>query len=125
MAASPSGCAEWTTAHLVNDNPGKTLSDVDRKDLLLLPELQEAFEPPVKSLDLTSPYFVPGDAVTAALSALAKRGARVRVLTNSLASTDVKSVQAGYVKHRDDLLRAGVQLFELKPDAGSIERRAG
>jgi len=47
------------------------------------------------------------------------------VLTNSLASTDVKSVQAGYVKHRDDLLRAGVQLFELKPDAGTIERRAG
>ena len=116
---------EWTTAHLVNDDPAKTLSDVDRKELLLLPKLQEAFGQPVKSLDLISPYFVPGDAGTAALSALAKRGVRVRLLTNSLASTDVKSVQAGYLKHRDDLLRAGVQLFELKPDAGTIERRAG
>jgi putative cardiolipin synthase len=44
----------------------------------------------VKSLDLISPYFVPGEAGTEALSALAKRGVRVRVLTNSLASTDVK-----------------------------------
>ena len=49
----------------------------------------------------------------------------MRVLTNSLASTDVKSVQSGYVKHREALLRAGVQLFELKPDAATIERRAG
>jgi putative cardiolipin synthase len=68
---------------------------------------------------------VPGEAGTEALSALVKRGVRVRVLTNSLASTDVKSVQSGYVKHRETLLRAGVQLLELKPDAGSIERRAG
>jgi putative cardiolipin synthase len=115
---------EWTTAHLVNDDPAKTLSTVDQKELLLLPKLQAAFGQPVKSLDLISPYFVPGEAGTEALSALAKRGVRVRVLTNSLASTDVKSVQSGYVKHREALLRAGVQLLELKPDAGSIERRA-
>ena len=116
---------EWTTAHLVNDDPAKTLSAEDTKELLLLPKLVEAFGRPVKSLDLISPYFVPGKAGTEALSALVKRGVQVRVLTNSLASTDVKSVQSGYVKYRDTLLRAGVQLFELKPDASSIERRAG
>ncbi len=117
--------AEWTTAHLVHDLPAKTLSYEDREELLLLPRLHEAFGRPVKSLDLISPYFVPGEAGTDALSALARSGVRVRVLTNSLASTDVKSVQAGYIKHRHALLRAGVQLFELKPDASSIERRAG
>ena len=111
---------EWTTARLVNDDPAKTLSAVDATELQLVPKLQEAFGQPVKSLDLISPYFVPGDTGTEALSALVKRGVRVRVLTNSLASTDVKSVQAGYVKYRDALLRAGVQLFELKPDARSI-----
>jgi putative cardiolipin synthase len=116
---------EWTTAHLVNDDPAKTLSSVDKRELLLLPKLEEAFGQPVKSLDLVSPYFVPGEAGTAALTALAKRGVRVRVLTNSLASTDVKSVHAGYIKHRKELLRAGVQLVELKPDASTIERRAG
>jgi putative cardiolipin synthase len=116
---------EWTTANLVYDDPAKTLSRQDVSELLLLPKLQAAFGQPVKSLDLISPYFVPGEAGTKALSALAKQGVRVRVLTNSLASTDVKSVHAGYVKYRKALLRAGVQLFELKPDAGAIERRAG
>lgn len=115
---------EWTTARLVHDDPAKTLSTVNRHELLLLPKLEEAFGKPVKSLDLISPYFVPGKAGVEALSALARRGVQVRVLTNSLASTDVKSVQSGYVKYRDELLRAGVRLFELKPDASSIEGRA-
>ena len=117
--------AEWTTAQLVNDDPAKTLNTEDTKALLLLPKLQAAFGQPMTSLDLISPYFVPGKAGTEALSALVKRGVRVRVLTNSLASTDVKSVQSGYLKYRDALLRAGVELLELKPDARSIERRAG
>jgi len=116
---------EWTAARLVNDDPAKTLSSTDNKELLLLPRLEEAFGKPVKSLDLISPYFVPGEAGTETLSALVKRGVRVRVLTNSLASTDVKSVHSGYIKHRKALLRAGVELFELKPNAATIERRAG
>jgi putative cardiolipin synthase len=41
----------------------------------------------------------------------------VRILTNSLAASDEKSVHSGYAKRREDLLRAGVQLFELKPTA--------
>ena len=117
--------AEWTTARLVNDDPAKTLSSEDNSKLLLLPKLEAAFGPAVKSLDLVSPYFVPGDQGTEVLSALARRGVRVRVLTNSLASTDVKSVHSGYIKHRLALLRAGVQLFELKPEAATIVRRAG
>jgi putative cardiolipin synthase len=116
---------EWTTANVVHDDPAKTLSSQDVSELLLLPKLQAAFGQPVKSLDLISPYFVPGKAGTEALSALAKRGVRVRVLTNSLASTDEKSVHSGYLKHRKALLRAGVQLLELKPDASAIKRRAG
>jgi putative cardiolipin synthase len=41
----------------------------------------------------------------------------VRILTNSLAATDVSAVHAGYAKRRKDLLHAGVQLLELKPSA--------
>src|SRR5262249_35596848 len=37
------------------------------------------------------------------------------VLTNSLAATDVSPVYAGYAKYRAPLLRAGIQLYELKP----------
>jgi putative cardiolipin synthase len=113
---------EWTTAQLVYDDPAKTLDTTARTDVLLFPELVRTLGRPKKALDLVSPYFVPGAEGTAALEALAKTGVKVRVLTNSLAASDVKSVHAGYAKRRLDLLRAGVQLYELKPTAVNESR---
>ena len=49
---------------------------------------------------------------------------RVRVLTNSLAATDVSPVHAGYAKYREALLRAGVRLYELKPAASNEPKRS-
>ena len=106
---------EWTEARLLYDDPAKTLDRAERNDLLLFPELVRVLGRPETSLDLVSPYFVPGEEGTAALAALARRGVQVRVLTNSLAASDVGAVHAGYAKRRDALLRAGVRLFELKP----------
>jgi putative cardiolipin synthase len=57
------------------------------------------------------------------LVAMAARGVKVRVLTNSLAATDVAPVHAGYAKYREPLLRGGVHIWELKPTADA-ERRA-
>jgi phosphatidylserine/phosphatidylglycerophosphate/cardiolipin synthase-like enzyme len=108
---------EWATAELVRDDPSKTLDVTERKDVLLLSTLLPALGRPATSFDLVSPYFVPGDDGTAALVQLARRGVAVRVLTNSLAATDVAPVHAGYAKRRCDLLRAGVKLYELKPSA--------
>ena len=108
---------EWTTARLVHDDPAKTLDTSGRTDVLLFPELMRTIGPPVQMLDLVSPYFVPGDGGTAALVAAAGRGVKVRILTNSLASSDVSAVHAGYAKRRVDLLRAGVRHYELKPTA--------
>ena len=51
------------------------------------------------------------------LSELAGRGVRVRVLTNSLAATDVVAVHAGYAKYREGLLAGGVELYEYRSDA--------
>ena len=108
---------EWATARLVYDDPAKTLDTSARKDYLLFPALVQAMGKPEKTLDLVSPYFVPGEEGTAAMVALARSGVKVRVLTNSLAASDVSAVHAGYAKRRHDLLRGGVQLFELKPTA--------
>ncbi len=109
---------EWARAQLVHDDPAKTLDTARRIDVLLFPDLVRAIGRPQRSLDLVSPYFVPGEEGTAALAALAGRGVTVRILTNSLAASDVSAVHAGYAKRREALLRAGVQLYELKPTAG-------
>ena len=62
------------TARLVHDDPAKTLDTTARTDVLLFPELVRTIGRPERTLDLVSPYFVPGDEGTAALVALARQG---------------------------------------------------
>jgi len=109
---------EWTRARLVCDDPAKTLDTGHRGDLLLLPKMLQLVGRPERTMDLVSPYFVPMEDGTAVFQDLARSGVRVRVLTNSLAATDVTAVHAGYAKRRTALLEAGVQLFELKRAPG-------
>ena len=106
---------EWTDVRLVSDDPAKGLGTA-ANDVLLPERLAGILGAPEKELLLVSPYFVPTQSGTDALTALAQRGVSVRVLTNSLAATDVPAVHAGYVKYRHPLLRSGVQLYEMKPD---------
>ena len=90
--------------------------DEDRSKNLrpqLLPELGGLRD----QLVLISPYFVPGDAGVETLRRLRERGIRVRVLTNSLASTDEIAVYAGYAKYQRALLEAGIELYEFSPAA--------
>jgi len=113
---------EWTHAQAVYDDPAKTLDTTDRTDVLLFPELVRTIGRPEKTFDLVSPYFVPGEGGAAALVARASEGVKVRILTNSLASTHASVVHAGYAKRREDLLRAGVQLYEIKTTAAREAR---
>ena len=113
-----SAAIEWANTRLVYDAPEKVLNPPERVDLQMLPKLEAALGQPLRALDLVSPYFVPGEAGALALQTLAQRGVRVRVLTNSLAATDVSAVHAGYAKWRQGLLQAGVTLLELKPSSG-------
>jgi len=112
---------EWAATEVVYDDPAKTLDTEGRKDVLLFPELVRKMGRPDKQLDIVSPYFVPGDGGTELLAALAKRGVTVRILTNSLAASDEKSVHSGYAKRRSELLQAGVRLYEIKPTATKEE----
>ena len=47
---------------------------------------------------------------------------RVRILTNSLASTDNLDAFSGYQRERDALLAIGVDIYEFKPDAAERRR---
>ena len=108
---------EWVPARLVSDPPEKVQHPPERKDLHMLPLLTAALGQPERELLLVSPYFVPGAEGTQALLALARRGVRIRILTNSLAATDVGPVYAGYARYRRELLLGGVRLFELAPSS--------
>jgi cardiolipin synthase C len=70
-------------------------------------------------LIIVSPYFVPQRQGVDFLTALVRKGVRVVIVTNSLASTNHSSVHAVYARYRKPLLRQGVELFELRPRISS------
>ncbi len=106
---------EWTGMALVSDDPAKGLGRAAQKDHLF-PQLMALLARPARSVDLVSAYFIPGRRFSKRLERLAKEGVRIRILTNSQAATDVLVVHSAYVRYRPRLLRAGVGLYELRPD---------
>ena len=69
------------------------------------------------SIDIQSPYLI-----TSALSQnlfrdAVQRGVKIRILTNSLASTDNLEAFSSYQTDRKTLLKTGVEIYEFKPDA--------
>ena len=113
----------WGDAEVVYDQPEKLLHGFSENQYHLSPMLIPYWKAVKKELIIFSPYFVPGKSGTAFLTQLAQRGVRVRILTNSLASNDVGLVHAGYMKYRKDLLRGGVELYELNKKLSRKERK--
>ena len=111
---------DWSCVELLYDPPGKTMGEAEKADLLL-PDLKRAVGDPQRELDIVSPYFVPGKTGTKNLSAYPESGIKLRIVTNSFAATDEGVVHTGYAKRRVALLRSGTRLYELKPDARTID----
>jgi putative cardiolipin synthase len=64
---------------------------------------------------VASPYFVPGERGLETIRAAVERDVQVLVMTNSLSTTDEPLVHYGYSRHRGELLKMGVALYELMP----------
>jgi putative cardiolipin synthase len=103
----------WTDQlQVVSDPPSKGRED--SREGWLAGRLLEQLRGARHKVLLISPYFVPGDAGSRGLSALAAAGVGVGVVTNSLAANDVPAVHSGYARYRPALLRSDVHLYEIK-----------
>jgi putative cardiolipin synthase len=87
--------------------------------------LQKLVSAAQQELIVISPYFVPQKQGVDFFSALVKKGVRVVIISNSLASTNHSSVHAVYARYRKPLLREGVELYELRPrfDAMALDTK--
>jgi putative cardiolipin synthase len=103
----------WTTGLSIVADPPLKLRGDDR-EAWLVNKLAEAILATQHEALLISPYFVPGVEGTDALAGLVARGVTVGIITNSLAANDVPAVHGGYASYREDLLRRGVALYEVK-----------
>ena len=103
----------WAPGKVFVEQPSRVDANADNVIALALRERASQVE---RELLIESPYFVLGDATMERVRQLTARGVKVRVLTNSAASHDVLPALAGYVYTRKKLLKAGIELYELRPD---------
>jgi putative cardiolipin synthase len=109
----------WAPAHVFVEHPSRVTTDASRVIVTALAERMTRAE---HEVSIESPYFVLREQGIEMMRNFIARGGKVRVLTNSAASTDVLPAQAGYANTRKALLQAGVELYELRPDT-NMKRR--
>jgi putative cardiolipin synthase len=114
----------WGDGRVYADPPEKLRQDTGDKAYQMWAQVKPYMAGAQKELVILSPYFVPGKSGVEFVQQLTDRGVRVRILTNSLASTDVSIVHAGYSRYRKGLLRAGAELYELNQITSKDDRRA-
>jgi putative cardiolipin synthase len=111
----------WAPGQIVWDDPAEIVARGATSRML------EGLHRRLARLDtellIESPYFVPRDRGIKRAKELHERGVRIRILTNSLASNDVMAAAAGYADRRKQVLESGVELYELRADAGTIKKR--
>lgn len=106
----------WAPATVLADKPSKLVKEGPlAKSEAIADDVERLIHSARQELILVSPYFVPGTRGLALFKGLRDRGVKVRVLTNSLATTDAPAVHIGYARYRAALLEMGVELHELRP----------
>jgi putative cardiolipin synthase len=117
----------WAPSMLLADRPGKIGPGDDEVNAgdTVIDGLLSLMQSARRDVLIISPYFVPGPQMMAVYEQLRKRGVRVRVLTNSLASNDAPAAHAGYARYRDDLIKIGVELYEMRSDPNDVTEIMG
>lgn len=114
-----SGKLQWVdSVEFISDIPGKNngskgLGGGGITTDALIKLVQQAKD----SIIIQSPYLITTDLGKQLFKDAIKRGVKIKILTNSLASTDNLQAFNGYQRDRKELLETGVRIFEFKPDA--------
>jgi len=122
----------WATAEVYADSPdrvigravsygGVPLLDVEGVRYNVVEQMRRA----QAEVAIASPYFIPGEVGLEVLSGIRRKGVSVSVVTSSLAATDEPLVHTGYRRYREDMLRLGIDLYELSSNRARRSLRLG
>lgn len=107
----------WEDVLFLSDVPGKNAGDFglggggESTDYLI-----DAVKGAKESILIQSPYLIMPQGGIELFALLEAQGVRIRISTNSLASTDNIQAFSGYQGQRKELLAAGVELYEFMPE---------
>lgn len=106
----------WAPVEVVVDAPAKVAPDAEVQSRVAQ-RINEEWDRTRRELLIETAYLVPRRTGMERFADARARGVAVRVLTNSLSSTDVAAVHAGYAERRVPLLEMGVELYEFQREA--------
>lgn len=109
----------WAPSVLLVDQPSKIAADADdveQAQETAVDGLLQLMSQAKTDLLIVSPYFVPGELMMRQFAEIRRRGVRVRVLTNSLASNDAPAAHVGYARYRKALLEMGIEIHEMRAE---------
>jgi putative cardiolipin synthase len=104
---------EWAVTRMISDDPAKGLGRAP-PEKLFHEQLREIIGDPVSDVELVAGYWVPGTTGMERFLSMAKRGVKIKVMTNSLDAADGPWVYSGFSKCREPLLKAGITIYEMR-----------
>jgi phosphatidylserine/phosphatidylglycerophosphate/cardiolipin synthase-like enzyme len=107
----------WTDSAVLVDAPSKIVNSKERldPDETLADNVGRLLKMAKEEIIIVTPYLVPGEKGIRVLGDARRRGVKIRILTNSFASVDEPIVHIGYSRYRPQLLKLGVELYEMQP----------
>ena len=123
----------WADAQAYADSPDKVIGRVSTYGVAPIDDVDsvrynviEMMRRARKDVVITSPYLIPGEAgLETFRNSVQRHGVKYTLVTNSLAATDEPVVHTGYRRYRPEMLKLGMNLYELSPQKVSRSLRLG
>ena len=123
----------WADAQAYADSPDKVIGRVSTYGVVPIDDVDsvrynviEMMRRARKDVVITSPYLIPGEAgLETFRESIERHGVKYTLVTNSLAATDEPVVHTGYRRYRPEMLKLGMNLYELSPQKVSRSLRLG
>lgn len=117
LAARSNPITAMGRGELIEDLPVTQAAPTQLKE-----ELKAFLTRAQREIIVSTAYLIPDEEMRALLSEIAARGVRIVILTNSLQSNNHMLAHVAYKRYRKELLRDGIELYELKPDGPLLDR---
>jgi len=123
----------WADAQAYADAPDKVIGRVSTYGVAPIDDVDsvrynviEMMRRARKEVVITSPYLIPGESgLETFRNSVQRHGVKYTLVTNSLAATDEPVVHTGYRRYRPEMLKLGMNLYELSPQKVSRSLRLG
>jgi putative cardiolipin synthase len=104
-------------AELISDHPEKLKRSVDDDSLRLIKAVGEFIRNAEDEVFIVTPYFIPTDKGMTFFQSILNKDIKLKLVTNSLASTNHVPVHAAYERYRKGMLAMGAEIYETRADA--------